>query len=64
MRINKLKFQFALGRAGLTQAELAEKIHMSRGNLSTIINGKSCQPKTMFKIADGLGVDVTELLED
>lgn len=54
----------ALGKAGLTQVELAEKIHMSRGSLSTIVNGKSCQPKTAFKIAKGLEVDVTELLED
>lgn len=64
MRFDKLKFQLALGKQELTQAELAEKIHMSRGNLSMIVNGKSCQPKTAFKIAKGLDVDVTELLED
>ncbi|MGL4547190.1 helix-turn-helix domain-containing protein, partial [Eubacterium aggregans] len=63
MRIDKSKFQIALGKAGLNQTEFSEKISMSRGNLSTIINGKSCQPKTAAKIANGLGMDLLEIIK-
>ncbi|MGL4546580.1 helix-turn-helix domain-containing protein, partial [Eubacterium aggregans] len=45
------------------QTEFSEKISMSRGNLSTIINGKSCQPKTAAKIANGLGMDLLEIIK-
>ncbi|MGL4548883.1 helix-turn-helix domain-containing protein, partial [Eubacterium aggregans] len=46
------------------QTEFSEKISMSRGNLSTIINGKSCQPKTAAKIANGLGMDLLEIIKE
>lgn len=64
MRIDKSKFQIALGKAGFNQTEFSEKISMSRGNLSTIINGKSCQPKTAAKIAKGLGMDLLEIIKE
>ena len=41
-------------------AKLAE---MSRGNLTNHNNGKNCRPRTAFKIAKALGVDVSEILE-
>ena len=63
-RIDKDKISFIMAGKGMLQKDLAEKSCMSRGNLSTIINGKNCQVRTIFKLADALGVDVTEILED
>lgn len=48
----------------MLQKDLARESGMSRGNLSTIINGKNCRPRTIFEIAKTLGVSVTEILED
>ena len=64
MRINKEKVSLIMAEQALYQKDLAEKAKMSRGNLSTIINGKNCQPRTAYKIAKALGVDVVEILEE
>lgn len=63
MRLDKAKVSLIMAEQDLYQKDLAEKAEMSRGNLSTIINGKNCQPRTAFKIAKALGVDVTEIIE-
>lgn len=63
MRLNKEKVSLIMAEQDLYQKDLAEKAEMSRGNLSTIINGKNCQPRTAYKIAKALGVDVTAILE-
>ncbi len=63
-RISKDKISFIMAENGMFQKDLAEKSCMSRGNLSTIINGKNCQARTLLKIAKALGVDVAEILED
>lgn len=52
-----------MAEQNLFQKDLADKASMSRGNLSTLLNGKSCQAKTAHKIAKALGVDVTYILE-
>lgn len=64
MRIDKIKIMVVLAKKGLNQTELAEKIGMSRGNLSTIVNGKRCKVETVIKIATALGVEYSELLEE
>ena len=48
--------------AGITQTELADKIGLSRVGLSKAINGNPTI-STLEKIADALGVPVTELFE-
>lgn len=64
MRLSKEKISFIMAEQDLYQKDLAARAKMSRGNLSTIINGKSCQPRTIYKIAKALGVDTMEILED
>lgn len=64
MRINKDKISFIMAEKDMLQKDLAEKAGMSRGNLSTIINGKNIQARTAFKIAKALEVDVTGILEN
>lgn len=63
MRISKYKISFIMAEKELMQKDLAELAGMSRGNLSTLVNGKNCQPRTVFKIAKALGVDAAEILE-
>lgn len=63
MRISKNKISFIMAEKDMLQKDLAIKADMSRGNLSTIINGKNCQARTIFKIAKALNVDVTEIME-
>lgn len=63
-RISKDKISFIMAENNMLQKDLAEKSGMSRGNLSTIINGKNCQARTLIKIAKALGCDITEILED
>ena len=63
MRIDKIKIMVAMAKRDLNQTRLAEKIGMSRGNLSTIVNGKRCKAETVIKIATALGVEYTDLIE-
>ena len=43
--------------------ELADKVGMQRETLSRIINGASTSSDTLQKIADALGVPISELFE-
>ncbi len=52
-------------RAGLTQEQLAERAGITENTISGIELGRhKPRGRTLFKLADALGVDVTELLED
>ncbi|MGL4947839.1 MAG: helix-turn-helix domain-containing protein [Mycoplasma sp.] len=64
MILNKSKVQIELGKSGFNQTEFAKKIGMSRSGLSSIVNGKSCQPKTAAKIANGLDIDLVEIIKE
>lgn len=63
MRVDKNKILLLMAKRNMLQKDLAYKADMSRSNLSTIINGKSVQTKTAYKIAKALEVDVTEIIE-
>lgn len=63
MRIDKIKILVAMAKKGLNQTQLAEKAGMSRGNLSTIVNGKRCKIESVVRIATALGVDYSDLIE-
>jgi len=64
MRVDKTKVSIIMARKGLSQQDLADKASMSRGNLSGIINGKSCKASTIINVSNALEVDVTEIIED
>lgn len=64
MKISKKKVSFIMAEKDMFQKDLAEKAGMSRGNLSVILNGKNCQPKTILKIANALNVEIEAILED
>ncbi|MCI9006225.1 MAG: helix-turn-helix transcriptional regulator [Lachnospiraceae bacterium] len=64
IRIDRVKFVTELERRNMTQTCLAELSGVSRATVSYIKCGKSCSDEVGQKIADALGVDVTEILED
>lgn len=64
MKISKKKLEIAMARAKLNRNELAEKAKMPLPTICTAVRRESCKPGTVGKIADALGVDVTEILED
>ena len=46
MKLKKTKVLLVMAERNMYQKDLAEAAGMSRGNLSTLVNGKNCQPKT------------------
>ncbi len=63
MRINDMKFNIALANSGLTITQAAERAGISRQRYGVILNQKNVTPQAAGKIAKGLGVDVTEIIE-
>lgn len=63
MRIDRIKIMVALAKNGLNQAQFAERIGMSRSNLSTIVNGKRCKVETVLRISSALGVEIEDIIE-
>lgn len=64
MTINDKKFEIVLANSGLTITEAAEKAGISRNRFCMILNQKRITPQAAGKIAKGLGVNVTEIIED
>ena len=62
MRIDRVKFAAELARSDMTTVELSKKAGLSRGTISVVKGGKSCNENTAQRIARALGVDVEELL--
>ncbi len=64
MNISTIKIETILAERGMTKTALAELSGISRQNISTIIRRGSCNPKTVGKLAVGLGVNVSDILEE
>lgn len=62
MKISKEKFELLLARKSLSICELAERSGISRQNISTIKLRGTCTPKTAARLANGLNVDVAEII--
>lgn len=63
MRIDRIKLVTELAKRDMTQKRLAELSGVSRQTITYIRGGKSCSDEVGQKIADALGVDVTEIME-
>lgn len=64
MTLNTQRIEVMLAERGLTKAALAENCGISRQNVSTIIRRGTAEPKTVGKLAAGLGVPVAEIIEE
>lgn len=62
MTINAAKIEIMLAERGLTKTAYAATCGISRQNVSTIIRRGTAEPKTVGKLADGLGVPVEEIV--
>lgn len=63
MKINQTKLEELRVRRGLTQKELAVKAGISRQWLSTVLLRRRATPEFAVKLADALGVPLTEIIE-
>lgn len=63
MRIDRKKLAHLLIDKDITIKQLAEKVGVSRQTISNIKQGKRCMDVIGYRIADVLGVDVTDILE-
>ena len=63
MKISATRIETILAKRGMTKAALADSCGVSRQNVSTIIRRGTCEPRTAGKLAAGLGVHVTDILE-
>ena len=64
MTINAVRIELFLAERGMTKAALAEKCGVSRQNISTIIRRGTCEPRTVGKLAAGLGVNVADIVRE
>lgn len=63
MTIDDNKIAVAMARKRFTKTSLAEAAGMSRNRLNVILNSKKVTPVAVGRIAEALGVDVTEIIE-
>lgn len=62
MTISALRIETILAERHMTKKDLAEKCQMTRQSVSTIIRRGTAEPKTVGKLAAGLGVPVVEII--
>ncbi len=63
MKISPFRIEAILAEQGITKSTLALKCGISRQNISTIIRRGTCEPKTAGKLAMGLGISLSEIIE-
>ena len=64
MRINTNAIEAMMAELQMTKKALAAKCNISAQNISTIIRRGTCGPKTAGKLAAGLGVPVSEIIQE
>ena len=64
MTINTIKLETMLAERGMTRTELAKQCGISRQNVSTIIRRGTAEPKTVGKLAAGLGVSFADIIKE
>ena len=63
MTINTRYIELALAERGLTKAAYAARCGISRQNVSTILRRGTAEPKTIGKLAAGLGVRPKDIIK-
>lgn len=64
MKINRDKVDVCRARKKKSVAELAEDYGVSRTRMNVILNQRKVSVVSAGRLADALGVDVTEIIED
>lgn len=63
MRVDRIKLITLMAKKDISILKLSELSGVSRVTVNAVKSGKSCALTTAQKLADGLGVDVTEIME-
>lgn len=64
MKLDSTRIEVLLAEQGLSKAKYAEKCEISRQTVSTVLRRGSCEPVTAGKLANGLGVPVSEIVQE
>lgn len=64
MRIDRIKFITELAKQELTLTDFSKKTGVNRTTLSNVKSGKSCRDDIAYKIANGLGVSIKDLIKE
>ncbi|MEZ3469969.1 MAG: helix-turn-helix transcriptional regulator [Schaedlerella sp.] len=64
MKISRDKVDICRARKKKSVTELAEAYGVSRARMNVILNQREVSVVSAGRLADALGVDVTEILED
>lgn len=64
MTINTKRIETMMAERGLTKKALAESCGISAQNVSTIIRRGTAEPKTVGKLAQGLGIPVADIIKE
>ena len=63
LRINRVAFATELARADINLKTLASRSGLSRSTITSVRSGKSCSQETANKLASGLGIPATKIIE-
>lgn len=63
MRIDRIKLISEMARRDMSVLKLSELSGVSRVTITSVRTGKTCSSSTLAKLAAGLGVDPSELIE-
>lgn len=64
MKIDATKIETLLAERNMTKTELSDNCGISRQSISTVIRRGTAEPKTVGKLAAGLGVSVTDIIKE
>nr|DAH86203.1 MAG TPA: Regulatory protein-modification, helix-turn-helix, transcriptional regulato, DNA [Bacteriophage sp.] len=64
MKLSRDKIDIALARNSLTITNLSERYGVSRSRMNIILNMREVTPVCAGRMADALGVDVKDIIED
>ena len=64
MKADRKKLELAMAMACMNTEDLQKASNIPRSTLNNVISGRNVRPGTIGRVAKGLGVDVTEILED
>lgn len=64
MQLDRNKIDLVMAKREMSVIDLAAACGITRQRASMILNSKNTQPKTVGKIANALGVEPEELLEE
>lgn len=64
MKLSREKIDLFMAKKAWDAPDLANAYGATRQRINNILNARQVRPKTAGKLAQALGVDVTEILED